>query len=184
MKKSPNTPQHQHLARRDFLKKAGLSAAGFTIVPAHFLSAKPELRASDGTILQKAQLPPSDMVSLACCGIGGRGAGVLNDFGKTGLANIVALCDVDMGGPRTLKSLEKYPEVPRFQDFRKMYDKMEGEFDAVYIATPDFSHFPITIQAMSMGKHVYVEEASDKNLPRGRVADEGCQKIRSGYPDG
>ncbi len=48
--------------------------------------------------------------------------------------------------------------MPRFQDFRKMFDKMAGEIDAVCIGTPDFSHFPASMLAMSLGKHVFVEK--------------------------
>ncbi|HMP81117.1 MAG TPA: Gfo/Idh/MocA family oxidoreductase [Verrucomicrobiota bacterium] len=97
-------------------------------------------------------------VNLACCGIGNRGAEIIRDFQKTGLANIVALCDVDMGAKQTLGILKDYPDVPRFQDFRKMFDKLGNQIDAVCVGTPDFSHFPITILAMSLGKHVYVEK--------------------------
>jgi len=39
-----------------------------------------------------------------------------------------------------------------------MLDKMGKDIDAVSIGVPDFSHFPIAMLAMSMGKHVYVEK--------------------------
>ena len=39
-----------------------------------------------------------------------------------------------------------------------MFDKMGNEIDAVAIATPDFSHFPATMLAINMGKHVYLEK--------------------------
>lgn len=51
-----------------------------------------------------------------------------------------------------------FPDVPRFQDFRKMFDKMADRIDAVTVGVPDHSHFPITIEAMAHGKHVYVEK--------------------------
>jgi predicted dehydrogenase len=97
-------------------------------------------------------------VRLACIGIGNRGAEVVAALHATGLAEIVAFCDTDMGAKHTLKVLEKFPNVPRFQDFRKMFDKLGKEIDAVSVATPDFSHFPICMLAMSLGKHVYVEK--------------------------
>jgi predicted dehydrogenase len=83
----------------------------------------------------------------------------------TGLANIVALCDVDMGAPHTQKILKKFPNAPRFQDFRKMFDKLGKEIEAVCVGTPDFSHFPIAMLAMSLGKHVYVEKPLAHTLP-------------------
>src|SRR5690606_13610473 len=65
-------------------------------------------------------------VNLACVGIGNRGAQIIKELHATGLANIVALCDVDMGAPHTAEILEMFPKVPRFQDFRRMFDAMGG----------------------------------------------------------
>ena len=102
--------------------------------------------------------PANGKVNLACIGIGNRGEQIIRALHAIGLANIVALCDVDMGAKQTLPILRQFPDVPRFQDFRKMFDKMAKEIDAVCVGTPDFSHFPITMLAMSLGKHVYVEK--------------------------
>ena len=74
------------------------------------------------------------------------------------LVNVVALCDTQMGAEHTLNVLKAYPDVPRYQDFRKMLDEYGREIDAVCIATPDFSHFPAAMLAMSMGKAVYCEK--------------------------
>lgn len=101
---------------------------------------------------------PNERVNLACIGIGNRGAEIIRDLYKTGLVNIVALCDVDMGAPHTVAVLKEFPNVPRFQDFRKMFDKIGNQIDAVTVGVPDFSHFPITMMAMGLGKHVYVEK--------------------------
>lgn len=101
---------------------------------------------------------PGQKVRLACVGIGNRGADVIKALNETGLAEIVALCDTEMGAKHTLKTLENFPGVPQFTDFRKMFDKMAGSIDAVAVSTPDHSHFPVTMQAMALGKHVYVEK--------------------------
>jgi predicted dehydrogenase len=97
-------------------------------------------------------------VNLACVGIGNRGMEIIKEFGKTGLANIVALCDVDMGAPHTKEIIAKYPNAKRFNDFRLMFDQMGDTIEAVCIAIPDHSHFPVSMLAMSLGKHVYVEK--------------------------
>jgi hypothetical protein len=125
----------------------------------------------------------SGKVNLACVGIGNRGAEIINELNRTGLANIVALCDVDMGAKHTAGTLKKFPDAQRFQDFRKMFDKMGKDIDAVCIGTPDFSHFPIAMLAMSLGKHVYVEKpmAHTSN----RWTDDGRrEKIQGRLPDG
>lgn len=107
-----------------------------------------------------------DKVNLACVGIGNQGGLDVESFAKTGLANFVAFCDVDMGAPQTLKVLEKYPDVPRFQDFRQMFDKMGSQIEAVTVGIPDFAHFPVVMMALSLGKHVYTEK------PMGRTFNE------------
>ncbi|WP_018631110.1 Gfo/Idh/MocA family oxidoreductase [Niabella aurantiaca] len=101
---------------------------------------------------------PSDKINLACCGIGNRGADVARSLHKTGLANVVAICDVDMGAPHTQEIMQLFPTAKRFKDFRELFDKMGKEFDAVSVGVPDFSHFPIAMLAMNQGKHVYVEK--------------------------
>jgi hypothetical protein len=139
-------------ARRKFLKNSLLTAGAITVLPSSVVF----------TGCKNSEKPavsyPSGKINMAFCGIGNRGGKILRDFMDTGLVNNVAMCDVDMGAEHTLESLEQYPDVPRFQDFRRMFDKMGKEIDAVCVGTPDFSHFPITILAMSLGKHVYVEK--------------------------
>lgn len=99
-----------------------------------------------------------EKVNLACIGIGNRGGEIIRELHATGLANIVALCDVDMEAPHTLAILKLFPNVPRFKDFRQMFDKMGNQIEAVSIGVPDFAHFPITMMAIGLGKHVYVEK--------------------------
>ena len=137
------------MKRKDFLKtgsSALAAVAGFMILPSYVLG-KPF-----------GYTAPSDKVNLACCGIGNRGGELLNSLYKTGLVNIVALCDVDMGAPHTLENMKKFPNAKHFVDFREMFDKMGKEFDAICIGVPDFSHFPIAMLAMNQGKNVYVEK--------------------------
>jgi predicted dehydrogenase len=98
-------------------------------------------------------------------GIGNQGAADIRALFNTGLCNIVAFCDTDMGAKHTEQILQEFPQVPRFQDFRKMFDKMHKEIDAVLIATPDHSHFPVTMLAMSLGKAVFVEKPLGAHLP-------------------
>lgn len=134
------------MPRRDFLKTTAAFAAA-TAFPYLVVRAKDEPTAS-----------PNERVNVACCGIGARGADVINGLAGTGLMNVVALCDTDMGAPATEKILKKFPNVPRFQDFRQMLDKMGNQIDAVTAGVPDHAHFPIAMMAMGLGKHIYVEK--------------------------
>ena len=134
-------------SRRKFLKSAALASAGVAMSELH-TSAKSYNRI----------IGANSKVNLACIGIGNRGGEILNTLNDTGLANIVALCDIDMGAPHTQKNMEQFSGAKKFQDFREMLDKAGNEIEAVSVGVPDFSHFPITMMAMGLGKHVYVEK--------------------------
>jgi len=136
------------LARRKFLKST-VAVAAVAVVPSHVVAAGPNSK--DG-----ARVAPSDKVNLACVGTGGRGGSVSGALGTNKLSNVVAICDVDtshFGG-----AAKRFPKAEKFQDFRKMFDKMGTQFDAVSIAIPDHAHFPVAMLAMSSGKHIYVEK--------------------------
>ncbi len=107
---------------------------------------------------------PNQRLNVAIIGAGGRGGAAVQGMKDE---NIVAICDVDESRCDTsLKSFrEKYPEesarhesAARFNDYRKMFDKLGNKIDAVTISTPDHMHFPAAMAAMSLGKHVYVEK--------------------------
>jgi predicted dehydrogenase len=66
------------ISRRKFLQTAAATGAAFTIVPRH--------------VLGKGFTPPSDLLNIACVGIGGMGR---NNMRAVASQNIVALCDVD-----------------------------------------------------------------------------------------
>jgi len=147
---SPILSPNSALSRRLFIQNT-LAATAVTAFP--FI-----LTAAKGAVSAAASVPPGERVNLACIGIGNRGAEDVEAFVATGMVNIVALCDTDMGAKQTQKILKKFPNVPRFQDFRKMFDKMGKQIDAVSVGVPDFAHFPSTMLAASLGKHVYVEK--------------------------
>ena len=98
-------------------------------------------------------------VRLAAIGVGAQAWYDLQQFAQhADICEVVALCDTDIGAPHTLEALKKYPNLPRFQDFRKMFDAMADDIDAVLVGIPDHSHFCACIHAMRLGKAVYVEK--------------------------
>ncbi len=135
--------------RRNFLRTMALTSAGVAMGSTSSL-----LNAKSYSEVVGA----NRKVNVAHIGIGNRGEQIIGDFAKTGRLNVVALCDVDMGAPHTQKVMGMYPNAKRYQDFRKMFDEMGNQIEAVTIATPDHSHFAIAMLAMSKGIHVYVEK--------------------------
>ena len=97
---------------------------------------------------------PSDKLNIAVVGISGMGAANIRAVFQT--ENIVALCDVDWKYSKQI--LDVFPEAKRYKDFRKMFDEMRNDIDAVIVATPDHTHAIIAATAMTLGKHVYVQK--------------------------
>ena len=128
-------------SRRQFLRTAGTTVAGFMVVPRHVL-------ARGGTP------PPSERLNIAGIGVGGMGAGDIDAVAPN--HNIVALCDVD--SVRAGGTFQKFPDARKYRDFRKMFDEMEKSIDAVVVATPDHFHAVAAMAAIKRGKHVYCEK--------------------------
>ncbi|MEJ6572007.1 MAG: Gfo/Idh/MocA family oxidoreductase [Akkermansiaceae bacterium] len=142
-----NSNSNSQFSRRDFIKKSAIFG-GLTILPSNLVFGQ---NSSNGRA-------PGDKVNLAVIGIGNQGGSDLKMLYGSGHCNVVALCDVDLKGRHTQKSLKEFPKAKTFTDFRKMFDAMADQIDAVLIATPDHAHFAATALAMSLGKHVYVEK--------------------------
>ena len=81
---------NHYFSRRSFLKKSIIAGGALTMASSPL-----------GNILMAK---PNERVNLAAIGIGNRGGEILMDLYKTGLCNIVALCDVDMGAKPTCAS--------------------------------------------------------------------------------
>ena len=131
------------------MKAAGLGTAGVILGVQGASAAQP---------IYPEKGKKTDKVRLACVGIANRGAQIIRDFQNTGLCEIVALCDVDLLSPGAQETISKYPKARTFTDFRKLFEEYHQAFDAVAIAIPDFAHFPVSMLALSYGKHVYVEK--------------------------
>ncbi len=128
----------KRFSRRDVLKTTALIGAGYWLgsstAPVHAAAANEKL-------------------NVALVGIGGQGRSNLN--GVSG-ENIVALCDVD--DQRAGNAYARFPRAKKFADFRKMFDEMDKQIDAVVVSTPDHTHFHPSMMALARGKHLYCEK--------------------------
>ncbi len=141
------------MKRREFVKKASVAAGVFTIVPNYVMGGK--------------HIPPSDTLYLASIGVGGRGAGVVNELDKTGMVKFVALCDVD--AYRAANTFKKFAKAKHYTDFRDVYDNHLSEIDAFTVATPDHTHAVISLPFMKAKKHAYVEKPLTHNIREARL---------------
>lgn len=129
----------RNINRRSFLKTSAAASAlsGFNILPSYGADAKEKL-------------------NLAIIGCSHQGGSIGNGAIGTGMANVVALCDVNDKNVERLKS--RHPDAKVYRDFRKMFDEMGDKIDACTAGIPDHSHFPITMRAIKEGVAVYIEK--------------------------
>ena len=134
--------------RRDFLRRSAAAGAGLVILAnarsAHTFAVNERLR-------------------TAHIGVGGRGAALL---GPTA----AVLCDVNE--QRAAAAFKQFPKLPRYTDFRKMFDEMANQIDAVFVATPDHTHAVASAAAIRAGKPVYCEKGLTRSIQEVRALAE------------
>lgn len=162
--------------RRDFLRTTALASAGLALSG---IASKASAAVNQTVQSYNRIVGAGNKVNVAFVGIGNRGLEVLNEFVKTGMVNVVALCDVDLGAKHTEKAVADHPKAKTFKDFRVMFDKAGKDFDAVVVSTPDHSHFPICMLALKSGKHVYVEKPLTRTFYESELLIEASLK----YPN-
>ncbi len=149
------------VSRRNFIKGTALASAGFTIVP-------------NFTVSGLGYTAPSDMVNLATVGIGGVGRTKTRRMVEGGNARVVAIADVDW--KYAANAFGDHPDAKKYWDWRKMFDEMGNDIDAVVVATPDHSHAIVAATAMTMGKHVYVEKPLTHSVSESRLLTQLAEK--------
>src|SRR5579872_3618757 len=132
----------QGISRRHFFYGSLLAAA----VPPGGFGSVPSLRAL-------GYKSPNEKLNIAAIGAGGKG---VSDIAGCAGENIVALTDPD--GKRAERTFKAYPSLPKYKDYRRMFDKEEKNIDAVLVSCPDHLHASASIWAMARGKHVYCQK--------------------------
>ena len=150
------------MSRRSFLKAGTAAAIGLTLATDNmFAKAK------------KKTVAPSDKLNIIGVGIGGRGASDLRGMESQ---NIIALCDTDWAYAKHV--FERYPEAKRYNDWRVCYDEMLKDADAVMVATADHTHAIIAANAITEGKHVYVEKPLTHTVYESRLLTKLAAKYK------
>lgn len=97
------------LNRRAFLKSMAVASAGLAVAPGQILGNEVSQNQ------KKTTKTKGEKVKIAFVGIGNRGEQVIEEFEKTGMIDVMALCDVDLDGPQCQKVLARYPNVKKVQ---------------------------------------------------------------------
>ena len=155
--------------RRNFIKKVAVTSAGFAIGGTAFgFSAKS----------YKKIIGANDRIHVAAIGLNGRGNSMVGTIAKQKNTEVSCVCDVDTRTiPKAIKSIMDAGQIstPKSEkDCRKVLE--DKSIDAIYIATPDHWHAPLTIMGCKAGKHVYVEKPLSHNPAEGEMAIAAARK--------
>ncbi len=149
------------MSRRKFIRTGAFAAAGLTVVPSSVLGKS------------MGYMAPSDKLNIAGVGVGGMGFANLRNLESQ---NIVGLCDVDW--KYSQRVFDHFPKAKKYYDYRKMYDELGKTIDAVVVATSDHTHAIITADAMTMGKHVFVQKPLTHSVYESRLLTKLAEKYK------
>lgn len=178
--------------RRRFLRRTGLAAAAFTVVPRSVFGGA-------GTVA------PSERLTLAGIGVGGQGVQNMTALQALPGVQVVAVCDVnrESGGYLSWNWSEgketqvcgrepvrrlmdqayakqqpsgQYRGCKAYADYRELLDK--EDVDAVMVATPDHTHAVITLAALKKRKHVYCEKPLTWSVQEARQVAEAARAAK------
>jgi predicted dehydrogenase len=136
-------------SRRSFIRTTG-AATLFTLA-----GPGPRVKAA-GSI--------ADQISLGFIGSGIRGTGLIDEFQQVKGLRLLSVCDLYDGClARAREQID--PSVAVTKDYRKVLDRKD--IDAVVIATPDHLHKRMVLDALSAGKHVYIEKPLTWSIEEG-----------------
>jgi len=95
------------------------------------------------------------------------GAADLKSISSHPGVEVSALCDVDA---KKLAAAHKlYPNARVYADYRRLFDEVGKDIDAVIVSTPDHTHAPASIRAMDMGKPVYCQKPLTHHVSEARA---------------
>ena len=148
-------------SRRGFLRQAGIGSALISAAAA-----------------QTRVLGANDRINVAFIGIGGRGNWLLDLVLKhrqaTPDVEIVAVCEVYQ--KRLAAASQRAGGAKSYVHHQELLQRKD--IDAVFIATPDHWHAPITLLALESGKDVYVEKPMTHAVEEAKVVAHQAQQSK------
>ncbi len=149
------------ISRRQFIAASGVAAGA-------------------GLLSNRAAFGANDRISIGIIGTGSRGAALFREIAKLKESHnvtISAVCDVWRPNREgAAKRVEEVFGAKPFTTSRFGEVLARDDVDAVVIATPDFGHTPIMIEALKANKDVYVEKPMSLDVEK---ANEAVNRARA-----
>lgn len=105
------------------------------------------------------------MISLGVIGYGYWGPNLARNAAEAAGAKLVAISD--MSAAALVRAEKRHPGVKLYADWKELI--ADPAVDAVLIATPVSTHFPLALSALRAGKHVIVEKPITTTSPEARI---------------
>jgi predicted dehydrogenase len=105
----------------------------------------------------------NDVIQVGLIGTGARGSGLATLMQSIPDLKVVACCDIQ---PENLANgMSKADKSAKaYTNYKELLE--DKNIDAVVIATPLFLHYPMALDALAAGKHVYVEKTMTYDIPQ------------------
>ncbi len=139
--------ENTNISRRKFVQRVAGSTAGIAV----FGSSLGMSAASYSRIVGANER--LNIGVIGCGGMSNAHMKALLQMKKSDNIDITAVCDV------YTKRLDQAKELTKAQAFKNYQDILENKnIDYVLIGTPEHWHYQMTVDAISAGKHIYVEK--------------------------
>jgi predicted dehydrogenase len=182
--KNIDLTEKNEISRRDFITKAAVTSAALTILPRNVLGRGfvPPSDTLNVACVGVGGMGRSNLINLASQNIVAlcdvdwgftdeKLARLDTDASNlqqhidhpdaTGAAQAMSAADAAKAKTRLENILhlknDLIPKAKRYSDYRKMLEEQK-DIDGIIVATPDHMHAPITLAAMDLDKHVYVQK--------------------------
>src|SRR3546814_5208322 len=156
-------------SRRDFIKKVGIGTAAISLRNNMF-AGNPAMAFSAKSY--RNIIGANDRIRLATIGVNSLGSSMGATFARQENTEVACVCDVDERAiPKAIKRIMDAGQSSTPKSERDLRNVLEDKnIDAIYTATPDHWHAPLTIMGCQAGKHVYVEKPLAHNPAEGEMA--------------
>jgi predicted dehydrogenase len=136
-------------SRRKFIATGALALTGLTAFGYESIS--------------KGSLGQTGPIRIGLIGSGSRGQGLATLLGTIQSFELVACCDII---PENLQGGMKLAAkgARSYTDYKKLLQ--DKDIQAVIIATPLYLHYPMALDAMAAGKHIYMEKTMAYTIPQ------------------
>lgn len=158
----PSDPSESDVARRAFLKSSAWAA----------LAASPAVL--------KAQARPNERLRVGWIATGSRGQFVMKQMylGSKDSVTVTAVCDTYQGNLNLGKDIVQTNETGHAPKTYVAYRDLlaDPNIDVVFICSPEHLHFPMAMEAIKAGKHIYLEKPIAHTIEEGQQIVEASEK--------